>query len=56
MFRVIRSEGEINRVRDWADRAEAEGIAHFPGETYEAGVAAALRWLCGDEETPPDAD
>ena len=27
MFRVIRSEGEINRVRDWADRAEAEGRA-----------------------------
>lgn len=35
-----------------------EGIynSKWPGMTYEQGVSNALRWVTGEEETPPMED
>lgn len=35
------------------DKAEHEGATYWPGESYERGVAEALRWALGEGEEPP---
>ena len=55
MFKVVRTEAEIERVWNWASGSVSEGKAHFANETYESGLEAAFRWLSGEEDTPPDA-
>jgi hypothetical protein len=53
-YTINRTTAEIDRVRNWAVEAEAEGVRHFPGMSYEDGVAAAIDWLVGDRDEAPD--
>lgn len=49
MFKIIRTQEEIQRIRNWAEAAEVE-----VGDKYSIGVLAVLRWLCGDNDEAPD--
>jgi hypothetical protein len=53
-YTIQRNTAEIDRVRNWAAEAEAEGGRHFPGMSYEEGVIAAIDWLVGDRDDAPD--
>lgn len=53
VFEIKRSSEEIEAVVNEAMICESEGHRHTPGESYEAGVAAALRWVFGDSDDNP---
>lgn len=53
MFKVVRTEEEINHVMNWADEGNNEGT-HYAGMSYEEGITDALSWLCGDNTHAPD--
>ena len=46
------SQKEIDEASDWCRDAEAEGMTHYGGMTYEQGVLAALDWMQGWGENP----
>lgn len=50
----MRSRAEIDEVLNAA--ADGEHASRWPGMTYEAGVANALRWVTEDDDTDPMAD
>lgn len=41
---------QLNKAADATD----EGRSNWPGMTYEEGVAAAIRWMIGDDTPPMD--
>ena len=47
------SEAKIDDVENKAQENLNEGISAFPGDSYEAGVVAAIRWMRGEEELNP---
>lgn len=56
-FSIKPTEDQINDVLNRAAHAEERGHSYYPGETYEAGVASALKWIFGDTpELPFDGD
>lgn len=63
MYRIKRTEEEIDNVLNSAAAWEEHGGSGVPGMTYEQGVAAGIRWAVGDtddhpieEEPPPGED
>ena len=40
-----RTTEEIENLEDWC--RENGGVSHFPGMTYEDGIASAIDWLSG---------
>lgn len=51
------SEEQIDKVLNKAAEAAETGRSSVPGETYEAGVDAALRWAVGwSDEHPLEED
>lgn len=46
------TQKQIDAVLNWCDEAEDEGRSHYPGMTYEQGVAAAIRWLREGWDSP----
>lgn len=52
-YDIRRRPQEIEDVVNKALICESEGHAHTPGGSYEAGVAAALRWVFGDSDDNP---
>ena len=53
MYKIVRSDEEINRVLNWAGEGLDQG-AHFPGMSYENGILNMLDWLNGDSDEAPD--
>ena len=53
---VSRPQEEIDDVIDWASEAEANGMSHFHGMSYEEGVDAALRWVLEETNDLPIAE
>lgn len=43
---------EINAVLNQCDEQENAGTSLYPGMTYEQGVAAAIKWMEGNEPNP----
>ena len=50
MYKVVRTEKEVDDVICDCLEAEESGASRFPGASYEEGVQYAIRWL-----TDPDA-
>lgn len=51
-----RTQAEVDEVLNKAQEAEDEGVANWPGQTYEQGVAAALMWVLGHTNDNPMED
>ncbi len=45
MYKVIRTDDEINDLLNECDEAEEFGRPKFPSMTYEQGLKAAIMWL-----------
>lgn len=55
MYRVERTDQEVDDVLDKATKQGEAGCTRWPGMSYEQGVEAAIRWLIGhDEDNPLD--
>ncbi|MBD5416983.1 MAG: hypothetical protein HDR50_04850 [Desulfovibrio sp.] len=52
---IVRSEGEIARVWNWASQG-IDGGTRYPGMSYEQGLMDMLDWLTGDSDHAPDED
>lgn len=52
---VARSQDEVDEQLNRADDALDSG-SRYPGMTYEEGVANGIRWLLGQDESPPMED
>jgi hypothetical protein len=48
------SDEEIDDVLNGCMEAENSGSSKWPGMSYEQGVAAAIRWMRGEEQNPLD--
>lgn len=46
------NEEELDTLLNWCVEAEERGRSHFPGLSYEEGVAAVIRWMRGEEPRP----
>jgi hypothetical protein len=51
-YQVVRTDAEIDEVINSAAEAEDTG-SRVPGESYEAGVRAAIEWVTGNTEDHP---
>lgn len=47
---------KIREQQELAGEACMEGSSQWPGMTFEEGVDQALRWVLGDEPSPPMED
>ena len=53
----MRDQNEIDDQLAKAGESTMEGLARWPGMTYEQGVEAALLWVTGEsDEAPMDGD
>lgn len=53
MYRVARTDDEVNETLDLAEReAKTEWSSH-PDKTYDDGVEATIRWLLGFSHDNP---
>ena len=50
---TIPKQKEVDEVQNQAQENIDEGKSDFRGESYEAGVVAAIRWMRGEEELNP---
>lgn len=53
MYKVKRTDTEINDLLNSAAAWEERGGSAVPGMKYEQGVAAGVKWLIGDTEDHP---
>jgi hypothetical protein len=49
----VRTQDEIEAVKDKTYPYIEDGRSGVPGMTYEEGVEAALRWVLGDSDDDP---
>ena len=49
------TQEEIDNCANWAAEGIDEG-RHYPGMSYEQGVADALHWMQGDSDNGPHED
>lgn len=61
MWKIKRTDEEIDNCLNSAAAWEERGGTGVPGMTYEQGVTAGIRWATGDSEdhpieTDPDPD
>ena len=54
--KLKRTDQDINDVQNWAQEAADNGESHFPGASYEEGVAAAIEWLLGYTNDNPKGE
>jgi hypothetical protein len=55
-MQIERTDDEINDVLNKCSEQSDAGGSKWPGQTYEDGVAAALRWVTGDDDNNPMED
>lgn len=53
MYRVMRSDKEIDDLLNTANAWEEKGGSATRGMTYEQGVKAGIAWVLGDSEAVP---
>lgn len=53
MYRVARTDTEVNTTLDLAEREAKSGWSSHPEKTYDDGVEAAIKWLLGLTHTNP---
>lgn len=51
-----RTEDEVWEQVNQAEEQTLQGGTKWSGMTYEQGVANAIRWMTGDDDTPPMED
>ena len=56
MYRIQRTEIEIDEVLEEATEQEEKGKTNWRSMTYEQGVSAAIRWLLGFSDDNPMKD
>ena len=56
MYRVTRTDEEINDLLNAVDERIDEGGSRFSGMSYEQGISEALRWLLGQSDDHPYND
>jgi hypothetical protein len=58
MSKIISTEKieQAEKISAIASEWEANGGTAFSGESYEAGVAAALNWILGHTDTAPEVE
>lgn len=56
MYRVQRTDEEVNALLYEALERVHTGNSKFSGLSYEEGIVAAIDWLNGDTEDNPMAD
>ncbi len=52
-MKLARTESEINDVLNRAAAWEERGGSAVPGQSFEVGVGAGIRWLIGDTDENP---
>ena len=50
---ALPSQSEIEDVLNECSENEQEGIAKFPGMTYEQGVKYGIEWVMGESDENP---
>ena len=56
MYRIKRTDEEIDAIISACMEKEDEGGSRYPGMTYEQGLKEALMWIVGDLEGDPYGD
>jgi hypothetical protein len=53
---MARSQKEIDNQLNMTEKAVDSGQSAWPGQSYEQGVEAALRWVTGETNDAPMED
>lgn len=53
VFRVLRTQEEIDELLNECNEQTTEGVSKFPGMSYEEGIIEVLRWLSEKNVTQP---
>lgn len=55
-MKLERTEDQVWEQLNAAEEQMMKGGTKWSGMTYEQGVANAIRWMVGDDDTPPMED
>lgn len=56
MYRVKRTDTEIDDCLNWATEAVDEGRTNYGGVTFEQGVQQGIDWVLGNIDDAPHQD